>query len=30
MNDNVMVDLSNVYPPADAEKAGFAYCMTGR
>ena len=26
----VMVDLRNVYPPSDAEKAGFAYSSIGR
>ena len=26
----VMVDLRNVYPPLDVEKAGFAYSSVGR
>jgi UDPglucose 6-dehydrogenase len=30
MNAPVMVDLRNVYPPADAKKAGFAYSSIGR
>ena len=30
MSGQVMVDLRNVYPPADAEKAGFAYSSIGR
>uniref|UniRef100_UPI0035CC77B6 UDP-glucose dehydrogenase family protein n=1 Tax=uncultured Sphingomonas sp. TaxID=158754 RepID=UPI0035CC77B6 len=30
MTAPVMVDLRNVYPPSDAEKAGFAYSSIGR
>jgi UDPglucose 6-dehydrogenase len=30
MNGKVMVDLRNVYPPADVERAGFAYSSIGR
>ena len=30
MNAPVMVDLRNVYPPSDAERAGFAYSSIGR
>jgi len=30
MNAPVMVDLRNVYPPADAARAGFAYSSIGR
>ena len=30
MNAPVMVDLRNVYPPAEAERAGFAYSSIGR
>ncbi|MEG3126083.1 UDP-glucose dehydrogenase family protein [Sphingomonas sp. GB1N7] len=30
MNAPVMVDLRNIYPPADAERAGFAYSSIGR
>jgi len=26
----VMVDLRNVYPPTDVERAGFAYSSIGR
>jgi UDPglucose 6-dehydrogenase len=30
MAEPVMVDLRNVYPPSDAERAGFAYSSIGR
>ncbi|PMW08523.1 UDP-glucose 6-dehydrogenase, partial [Pseudomonas sp. GW456-11-11-14-TSB2] len=30
MAGTVMVDLRNVYPPRDAEKAGFSYSSIGR
>ena len=30
MAGSVMVDLRNVYPPAEVEQAGFAYSSIGR
>ncbi len=30
MTGNAMIDLRNVYPPADAARAGFAYSSIGR
>ncbi|MBX9860802.1 MAG: UDP-glucose 6-dehydrogenase, partial [Sphingomonas sp.] len=30
MKAPVMVDLRNIYPPADAERAGFTYSSVGR
>ncbi|MEN2786624.1 UDP-glucose dehydrogenase family protein [Sphingomonas qilianensis] len=30
MNAPVMVDLRNIYPPSDVERAGFAYSSIGR
>lgn len=30
MRHAVMVDLRNVYPPAEPERAGFTYCSIGR
>ena len=30
MTSKVMVDLRNVYPSADVERAGFAYSAVGR